>query len=64
LHSAATMDSPRPFSLSGSDGGYGALRSSAENVEEQTGINEGTLYRLETARARPQRRTLMALLDL
>jgi hypothetical protein len=33
-------------------------------VEEQTGVNEGTLYRLETARARPQRRTLIALLDL
>jgi transcriptional regulator with XRE-family HTH domain len=44
------------------------LRSAAgmsrEHVEEQTGVNEGTLYRIETARARPQRRTLMALLDL
>ena len=44
------------------------LRSAAgmsrEHVEEQTGINEGTLYRIETARARPQRRTLIALLDL
>jgi transcriptional regulator with XRE-family HTH domain len=37
---------------------------SREHVEEQTGVNEGTLYRIETARARPQRRTLMALLDL
>jgi transcriptional regulator with XRE-family HTH domain len=37
---------------------------SREQVEEQTGVNEGTLYRLETARARPQRRTLVALLDL
>ena len=37
---------------------------SREQVEEQTGVNEGTLYRLETARARPQRRTLLALLDL
>jgi transcriptional regulator with XRE-family HTH domain len=37
---------------------------SREQVEEQTGVNEGTLYRLETARARPQRRTLIALLDL
>jgi transcriptional regulator with XRE-family HTH domain len=37
---------------------------SREHVEEQTGVNEGTLYRLETARARPQRRTLVALLDL
>lgn len=41
------------------DAGY-----SREQVEEQTGVNEGTLYRLETARARPQRRTLVALLDL
>jgi transcriptional regulator with XRE-family HTH domain len=37
---------------------------SREQVEEHTGVNEGTLYRLETARARPQRRTLIALLDL
>jgi transcriptional regulator with XRE-family HTH domain len=44
------------------------LRSEAglsrEQVESQTGVNEGTLYRVETARARPQRRTLTALLDL
>jgi len=44
------------------------LRSEAglsrEQVENQTGVNEGTLYRIETARARPQRRTLTALLDL
>jgi len=44
------------------------LRSAAglsrEQVEEQTGVNEGTLYRIETARARPQKRTLVALLDL
>lgn len=37
---------------------------SREQVEDQTGVNEGTLYRIETARARPQRRTLVALLDL
>ena len=37
---------------------------SREDVEERTGINEATLYRIETARARPQRRTLVALLDL
>jgi transcriptional regulator with XRE-family HTH domain len=37
---------------------------SREQVTEHTGVNEGTLYRLETARARPQRRTLIALLDL
>lgn len=37
---------------------------SREHVEERTGVNEGTLYRIETARARPQRRTLLALLDL
>ncbi len=42
----------------------GAAQLSREQVEEQTGINQGTLYRLETARARPQRRTLTALLDL
>ena len=30
----------------------------------RTGINEGTLYRIETARSRPQKRTLIALLDL
>jgi transcriptional regulator with XRE-family HTH domain len=41
-----------------------AAQLSREHVEEQTGINEGTLYRIETARARPQRRTLMTLLDL
>lgn len=37
---------------------------SREQVAQQTGVNEGTLYRIETARARPQRRTLTALLDL
>jgi transcriptional regulator with XRE-family HTH domain len=37
---------------------------SREQVEERTGINEGTLYRIETARSRPQKRTLIALLDL
>src|SRR5260370_36591454 len=41
------------------DAGY-----SREQVEEQTGVNEGTLYRLESARGRPQRPTLIALLDL
>src|SRR5216683_2791021 len=35
-----------------------------EEVTERTGINEATLYRLEAAKARPQARTLMALLDL
>ncbi len=35
-----------------------------EHVTEHTGINAATLYRIETARARPQRRTLIALLDL
>jgi transcriptional regulator with XRE-family HTH domain len=35
-----------------------------EDVAEQTGINPATLYRHETARARPQRRTLITLLDL
>jgi transcriptional regulator with XRE-family HTH domain len=44
------------------------LRESAglsrEDVEEQTAVNEGTLYRLETARSRPQPRTLKTLLNL
>jgi transcriptional regulator with XRE-family HTH domain len=35
-----------------------------DEVAEQTGINEATLYRIETARARPQTRTLTALLKL
>ncbi len=44
------------------------LRSDAgltrEDVSARTGINEATLYRIETAKARPQARTLTALLDL
>jgi transcriptional regulator with XRE-family HTH domain len=35
-----------------------------EEVTERTGVNEATLYRIETAKARPQTRTLMALLAL
>lgn len=35
-----------------------------EDVSTRTGINEATLYRIETARTRPQRRTLIGLLDL
>jgi transcriptional regulator with XRE-family HTH domain len=35
-----------------------------EDVEERTGINSTTLYRIETARTRPQYRTLAALLKL
>lgn len=35
-----------------------------EDVEKQTGLNAATLYRLETAKSRPQRRTLLALLLL
>ena len=34
-----------------------------EEVSDQTGINPATLYRIETAKVRPQRRTLIALLD-
>jgi len=34
-----------------------------EEVSEQTGINPATLYRIETARVRPQQRTLAAMLD-
>ncbi|MGO4647567.1 helix-turn-helix domain-containing protein [Nocardia sp. 2YAB30] len=37
---------------------------SKEEVSSRTGINVTTLYRIETAQARPQRRTLMAMLDL
>ncbi|MEU3537220.1 helix-turn-helix transcriptional regulator [Streptomyces murinus] len=44
------------------------LRSSAgltrEDVADKEGINAATLYRIEKARARPQKRTLIALLDL
>lgn len=36
---------------------------SREDVSEATGINVVTLYRLETARARPQKRTVVGLLD-
>ncbi|MFI9746983.1 helix-turn-helix domain-containing protein [Streptomyces sp. NPDC052494] len=35
-----------------------------EDVTERTGINEATLYRIERSRARPQKRTLVSLLDL
>jgi transcriptional regulator with XRE-family HTH domain len=37
---------------------------SREDVQEQTEVNEGTLYRIETARSRPQPRTLKTLLTL
>ncbi|SCE97606.1 helix-turn-helix domain-containing protein [Micromonospora chokoriensis] len=44
-----------------------SLRTAAgltrDEVSEQTGINPTTLYRIETAKVRPQRRTLMAMLD-
>ncbi len=48
-HNASTSIRPRPCS---------------SEVTERTGINEATLYRLEAAKARPQTRTLMALLEL
>ncbi|MDH6699888.1 helix-turn-helix domain-containing protein [Streptomyces griseoviridis] len=35
-----------------------------EEVAEKKGINTATLYRIEKARARPQKRTLIALMDL
>jgi transcriptional regulator with XRE-family HTH domain len=41
-----------------------ATELSRENVSEQTNINGTTLYRIETARTRPQTRTLITLLDL
>ena len=34
-----------------------------EDAAEQTNINSVTLYRIETAKARPQKRTLLTLLD-
>lgn len=37
---------------------------SREDVEEKTGVNVATLYRIETARTRPQKRTLLALVQL
>ena len=44
-----------------------ALREAAgltrEGTAHQTNINSATLYRIETAKARPQKRTLLALLD-
>lgn len=44
------------------------LRTSAnlsrEDVSERTNINPASLYRIETAKVRPQRRTLLTLLDL
>ncbi|GAA4180522.1 helix-turn-helix transcriptional regulator [Streptosporangium oxazolinicum] len=36
---------------------------SRDQVEQATGINKATLYRIETAQARPQMRTFVALLD-
>ncbi len=48
--------------------GLRRLRASADmsrdDASAQTGINNATLYRIETARARPQMRTLAALLSL
>src|SRR6266516_1057648 len=34
-----------------------------DEVAEQTNINSATLYRIETAKVRPQKRTLLTLLD-
>jgi transcriptional regulator with XRE-family HTH domain len=41
-----------------------AAKLTREQVAEATGINTATLYRHETARARPQRRSMIALLNL
>ncbi|MFC9064004.1 helix-turn-helix domain-containing protein [Streptomyces harbinensis] len=45
-----------------------SLRAAAgltrDEVSERTGINATTLYRVETAKTNPQKRTLIALLDL
>ncbi|MFC4109172.1 helix-turn-helix domain-containing protein [Micromonospora zhanjiangensis] len=40
-----------------------AAKLTREDAAEQTNINSATLYRIETAKARPQKRTLLALLD-
>ncbi|GAB6900426.1 helix-turn-helix domain-containing protein [Kineosporia succinea] len=42
----------------------GAAGMSREDVAGRTDINVATLYRLETAKGRPQRRTLTSLLEL
>jgi transcriptional regulator with XRE-family HTH domain len=41
----------------------GAAGLTRDEVSEHTNINPATLYRIETAKVRPQRRTLLALLD-
>jgi transcriptional regulator with XRE-family HTH domain len=41
-----------------------AAGMSREDVAERTDINVATLYRLESAKGRPQRRTMTSLLDL
>ncbi|MEV7867097.1 helix-turn-helix transcriptional regulator [Streptomyces sp. NPDC088124] len=41
-----------------------AMALTREEVTARTNINAATLYRIEKARARPQKRTLVALLDL
>jgi transcriptional regulator with XRE-family HTH domain len=42
----------------------GQVGLTREEVTDRTGINAATLYRIEMVQARPQRRTLMALLEL
>ncbi len=42
----------------------GTTGLSREDVAERTGINPATLYRIETAKVRPQARTLATLLNL
>lgn len=41
-----------------------AVDLTREAVAQRTELNSATLWRIETARARPQRRTLLALMDL
>ncbi|MER6607454.1 helix-turn-helix transcriptional regulator [Streptomyces sp. NPDC000927] len=41
-----------------------AANLTREDVTDRTGINNATLYRIEKARARPQKRTLQALMEL
>lgn len=59
---------PRPLRLRRLASELLRLRTEAnlsrEDVAKQTAINEATLYRIERGGTRPQRRTLIALLDL
>jgi hypothetical protein len=61
---AASQREPPVVSLEGRPVREGRLERVRVHVAGRTGVNEATLYRIETAKARPQTRTLTALLDL